>query len=100
GQSLSYTISLHDALPIFSAPNKFFPFIPLLVVIVVNFAVTFFIFPALDWSSLEAERFGGITLEDRASIWAVLLALIAAVVSILRSEEHTSELQSRFDLVC
>ena len=66
-----------------SAPNKFFPFIPLLVVIVVNFAVTFFIFPALDWSSLEAERFGGITLEDRASIWAVLLALIAAVVSIL-----------------
>lgn len=66
-----------------SAPNRFFPFIPLLVVIVVNFAVTFLIFPALDWSSLEDERFGGITLDDRASIWAVLLALLAAILSIL-----------------
>lgn len=66
-----------------SATNQFFPFIPLLVVILVNFTTTFFIFPALDWSGLEAERFGGITLDDRASIWAVLLALLAAILSIL-----------------
>src|SRR5699024_9147251 len=65
------------------ATNQFFPFIPLLVVILVNFTTTFFIFPALDWSGLEAERFGGITLDDRASIWAVLLALLAAILSIL-----------------
>src|SRR5699024_11350596 len=38
------------------ATNQFFPFIPLLVVILVNFTTTFFIFPALDWSGLEAER--------------------------------------------
>jgi H+/gluconate symporter-like permease len=66
-----------------SAPNRFFPFIPLLVVIVVNFVVTFLIFPALDWSSLEDERFGGITVDDRAAIWAVLLALLSAILSIL-----------------
>lgn len=66
-----------------STSNRLFPFIPLLVVIVVNFASTFLIFPALDWSSLQDERFGGITLEDRASIWAVLLALLTAILSIL-----------------
>lgn len=65
-----------------SSRNRAFPFIPLLVVILVNFAVTFLIFPALDWTSLEAERFGGITLDDRASIWAVLLALLSAIISI------------------
>jgi len=53
------------------------------VVIVVNFVVTFLIFPALDWSSLEDERFGGITVDDRAAIWAVLLALLSAILSIL-----------------
>ena len=66
-----------------SAPNRVFPFIPLLLVFAVNFASTTLIFPALDWSSLEEERFGGVTLDDRASIWAVLIALLAAILSIL-----------------
>lgn len=66
-----------------STSNPVVPFIPLVAVIVVNFASTFLIFPALDWSSLEEERFGGITLDDRASIWAVLIALLAAILSIL-----------------
>lgn len=63
--------------------NHFLPFIPLLLVFIVNFSATQLILPSLDWSSLEDEAFGGITLEDRAATWAVLLALLAAILSIV-----------------
>src|SRR5438067_10526700 len=55
-----YTLSLHDALPIF---------IPILV------------------AGLGRSLYG---------VWEML----GRLVGYLRSEEHTSELQSRFDLVC
>lgn len=63
--------------------NHIYPFIPLLLVFAVNFGCTVLIFPAMDWSTLDDEQFGGVTLEDRASIWAVLIALLVAILSIL-----------------
>lgn len=59
-------------------PNRVVPFLPLLTVFVVNFACTLLIFPALDWSYLEQERFGGVTFDERVGLWAVLLGIIAA----------------------
>lgn len=64
-------------------PNAVVPFLPLLMVIVVNFACTLLVFPALDWSHLGEEKFGGVTLEARAGIWAVTVGLTAAVLLIL-----------------
>ncbi|NIH71034.1 GntP family permease [Auritidibacter ignavus] len=64
-------------------PNNIVPFIPFLLVFIVNFGCTMFVFPALDWSVLEDEKFGGITLADRSATWAVLLALLAAILSVL-----------------
>lgn len=63
--------------------NHAFPFVPVLLVFIINFACTIFIFPALDWSYLNDPIYGGIGFEDRAGVWAVLLALLAAIFSIL-----------------
>src|SRR5699024_11743006 len=45
---------------------------------------------------------GVITLEAEPFPWpaAIVGGLIFGAAMVLRSEEHTSELQSRFDLVC
>src|SRR6266704_3223652 len=56
-----YTLSLHDALPIFGPPAR--------------------------GESANVHR-----LRDRPTWWTI--------PALSRSEEHTSELQSRFDLVC
>src|SRR3712207_6967704 len=65
-----YTLSLHDALPIFAA-------------VAVAAGVHGFSYPFLL-----------VDLDCLAAFW------IAAAVALVRSEEHTSELQSRQYLVC
>jgi H+/gluconate symporter-like permease len=60
--------------------NRLVPFLPLLTVFAVNFACTLLIFPALDWSYLADEKFGGIAVEQRLGLWAVLLGIIAAIL--------------------
>src|SRR5699024_12126135 len=34
------------------------------------------------------------------NVYSILIAILGVLLVIFRSEEHTSELQSRFDLVC
>ncbi|WP_300343687.1 GntP family permease [Nesterenkonia sp.] len=63
--------------------NRVVPFLPLLTVFAVNFACTLLVFPALDWSYLEEETFGGIAYESRAGLWAVLVAITAAIALIV-----------------
>src|SRR5207249_10790789 len=68
-----YTLSLHDALPI---SRNAFP---------INSMVTLWMGSCMkmeSWSSAKASR--------TSAVWQLHT----------RSEEHTSELQSRFDLVC
>ncbi|WP_017577686.1 GntP family permease [Nocardiopsis kunsanensis] len=60
--------------------SRLVPFLPLLTVFAVNFACTLLIFPALDWSYLEQERFGGATIDERAGLWAVMLGIAAAIL--------------------
>jgi H+/gluconate symporter-like permease len=60
--------------------NRLVPFLPLLTVFAVNFACTLIIFPALDWSYLAEEKFGGVAFEQRMGLWAVLLGIIAAIL--------------------
>ena len=63
--------------------NALFPVLPILAVFAVNLACTMWIFPSLDWGFLSEEKYGGITLQDRTALWAVLCALLAAIVVIL-----------------
>src|SRR5699024_11385046 len=67
-----YTLSLHDALPIFWRPLK--RLIP----------------------RFTDQRLTLFQISSASSLWSS----ICHVSTMRRSEEHTSELQSRFDLVC
>src|SRR5699024_12848930 len=68
-----YPLSLHDALPIFLVrPDGFYPGNGMMT----TFAVLMVIWQGIDWLGQKK------------------------ILPGLRSEEHTSELQSRFDLVC
>ncbi|MFC7402604.1 GntP family permease [Citricoccus sp. GCM10030269] len=58
-------------------------FIPILLVFVVNLSFTMVILPGLNWDYLADEQFGGITLDDRLSTWAVICAMVIAILSIL-----------------
>ncbi|GAA3070386.1 MULTISPECIES: GntP family permease [Actinomycetes] len=64
-------------------PNHVFPFIPVLLVFLINFGCTMVLFPLMDWGYLQDERYGGIGLGDRAGAWAVLTALAGAILAIL-----------------
>lgn len=67
---------------VLTPPNQFIPFLPLITVIVVNFLCTLVIFPAMDWSYLSDEKYGGATLDTRAGIWAVLVGIVVAILLI------------------
>ncbi|WP_120003839.1 GntP family permease [Nesterenkonia muleiensis] len=64
-------------------PHQLVPFLPLLTVFAVNFACTLVIFPRLDWSYLQEDQFGGIVMDSRAGLWAVLLGIVSAILLIL-----------------
>src|SRR5699024_11426053 len=84
-----YTLSLHDALPIFGASS------------LENTQKN----PARDPLSRAGRlctgtRWSGLWIFDRPLLPAARGSLCSNLCAAFRSEEHTSELQSRFDLVC
>src|SRR5699024_12832577 len=55
--------------------------------------------------AIVTRKYQAITMVDYLkgryqSKWVVLLSSFSIIIFLFRSEEHTSELQSRFDLVC
>src|SRR5206468_12979135 len=80
--TLIYTLSLHDAPPIFCVSRA----------MKVIGEVQDFRPAALVRFVFRAMRVGW--------MWVVISMMTLAFFSLLRSEEHTSELQSRSDLVC
>src|SRR5690606_41350956 len=84
-----YTPSLHDALPIFEGLN-FYPGYNVFVTLPLS---TFFERPHAKRAAVERYE----ASQDRVN--QLKLSLRAEVLK-LRSEEHTSELQSRENLVC
>src|SRR5207249_11991044 len=71
-----YTLSLHDALPIFASMRRNGRSLP----------------------QIARDEIGTVT--GLATTIAVFFIVVVALAGLGRSEEHTSELQSRFDLVC
>lgn len=63
--------------------NRVVPFLPLLTVFAVNFALTLVIFPAMNWDYLQQEQFGGITVDERSGLWAVLVGILVAILLII-----------------
>ena len=67
-----------DALPPIAAAA-----LPLVVVVGVNFLMSAFVLPRLDLSFLAEPRWGGTTLSAVGGVWAVVVALAAAILTLL-----------------
>jgi H+/gluconate symporter-like permease len=64
-------------------PRIVFAALPLIVVIVVNLIMSLFVLPRLDVSFLAEDRWGGTSLSAVGGVWAVITALIAAIVTLV-----------------
>ncbi|KRQ96627.1 transporter [Bradyrhizobium jicamae] len=64
-------------------PSAVLAGLPLVVVIVVNLAMSLFILPALDTSFLADARWGGTSLAAVGGVWAVITALACAIAAVL-----------------
>src|SRR5699024_12204435 len=86
--SYIYTLSLHDALPI------------LIDIVIVSFLI-YQLIKIIRGTRIN-ELLNGIFIVLIVKVASSLLNLQTTeyIIDFIRSEEHTSELQSRFDLVC
>ena len=66
-----------------SEPPFVLAVLPLLVVIVVNFAMSLVVLPRLDFSFLAKEVWGGTTIGAVAGIWSVILALASGCLAVI-----------------
>jgi H+/gluconate symporter-like permease len=57
--------------------------LPLIVVVAVNLTMSLFLLPRLDVSYLAEDRFGSTTLSSVGGVWAVVVALAAAIVTLI-----------------
>ncbi|QIE40736.1 GntP family permease [Meridianimarinicoccus aquatilis] len=64
-------------------------FLPIVVVIGLNFLLSRFVFPAMNTAYLETDKFGNVTLDDVRGIWAIIAALFAANVVLVAANWKT-----------
>ena len=57
--------------------------LPLVVVVIVNFLMSFLVLPRLDTAFLAEERWGATSLSAVAGVWAVVVALLAAILTLV-----------------
>jgi H+/gluconate symporter-like permease len=66
-----------------AAPSVVVSLLPLIVVILVNLAMSLFVLPRLDTSFLSEERWGSTSLSAVGGVWAVVIALGAAICTLV-----------------
>jgi H+/gluconate symporter-like permease len=72
--------------------------LPLIVVLVVNLLMAFVILPALDFTFLSEERWGGTSLQAVGGVWSVAVALATAtLVLIVLNAERLPALRKSMD---
>ncbi|GLS33563.1 H+/gluconate symporter [Mesorhizobium albiziae] len=64
-------------------PPILFAALPLIVVVVVNFIMSFAVLPRLDVSYLAEDRWGSTSLSVVAGVWSVAVALAAAILTVV-----------------
>jgi H+/gluconate symporter-like permease len=65
------------------APSSFAAILPLVVVVLVNLTMSLGVLPRLDFSFLAEERWGGTSISAVAGVWSVVVALAAAIVTVI-----------------
>ncbi|MEZ5391273.1 MAG: hypothetical protein R2724_00005 [Bryobacterales bacterium] len=63
--------------------GAFVAFLPLIVVILVNLVMSIVVLPRLDTSFLAEERWGATSLSAVGGVWAVIVALLAAIATVV-----------------
>ena len=72
--------------------------LPLIVVVLVNLAMSMLVIPRLDTGFLAEPQWGGISIASVSGIWSVIVALIAAIlVLIALNRKRLSELRASVD---
>jgi H+/gluconate symporter-like permease len=66
-----------------SVPTIVVAGLPLIVVVAVNLLMSFFVLRRLDFSLLAEERWGGTSITAVAGVWSVVVALAAAIVTVI-----------------
>jgi H+/gluconate symporter-like permease len=64
-------------------PSFWLAVLPVLMVVAVNLAMTVLVLPRLDTGFLAEERWGETSLSDVGGVWAVITALVAAIVALV-----------------
>ena len=65
------------------APGALAAMLPLGVVVLVNLVMSLVLLPRLDTGFLAEERWGGVSLASVSGIWAVVVALLAAILTLV-----------------
>jgi H+/gluconate symporter-like permease len=65
------------------APPVALAALPLAVVVIVNLLMSFVVLPRLDFAFLAEDRWGATTLPSVAGVWAVAVALAAAILTLI-----------------
>ena len=63
-----------------ASPGVYVAMLPLVVVVLVNLAMSLVVLPRLDTSFLAEERWGGVPLASVSGVWSVVVALASAIV--------------------
>ncbi|STZ76585.1 GntP family permease [Bergeriella denitrificans] len=58
-------------------PNIYGALAPIVLVIVLNYVLTKFVFPLMDTAYLADKKFGAVSLSSVAGLWAIIVALVA-----------------------
>lgn len=74
---------IHSSEEADKAPHILLAALPIVVVIVVNLLMSFVILPRLDVSFLAQPEWGGVTLSAVGGVWSVIVALAAAIVTVI-----------------
>jgi H+/gluconate symporter-like permease len=64
-------------------PSAFVALVPLVVVILVNLVMSIAVLPRIDTSFLAEAQWGRISLTEVGGVWAVVVALLAAVLTLI-----------------
>ncbi|MEJ0078739.1 MAG: GntP family permease [Alphaproteobacteria bacterium] len=92
------TAEIHRGRHADSNPPILLAGLPLAVVIVMNLLMSFVILPRLDFSFLAEERWGATTLSSVAGVWAVAVALAAAILAlVVTCRKHLPSLRESMD---
>lgn len=70
-----HPLDAQDASPTLGEPSLLVACLPLVMVLVVNIAMTWWIIPAMDLAYLKEAKFGGVGVNDVRGLWALIAAL-------------------------